>query len=459
MENSTKTGSSSNSSWNDGGEAQSFQGLFENEGHVYSNWGLSRSTRPAVYVEPISYADVQAVVRNIERFPTPVHPVGSLLSVTSTIVNDGGTLLCTRKLDEIVGLELDDARREVVRVQAGCRLKKLNIWLQTHGMEIPFQAEIGEATVGSVAVGDTKESSLDGPGYFSAHVFALTYVNDEGDLRTLSAHKDGPAFHEFKCSFGLSGIVVECQLEVRPATLCKSNISLVAYKSPDDLATGLIRMREECDALLAIVFLHQLASFFDQRYKSGPGSVTPASSQPACDQFRVAKRLAIQHGFDGVDVPQPKGIVYSRHDFVNEYWRPSAGERRLDFQYYEHDIAQIHPVIAESFKFTKSFEEKTGFAPKGWATYFVQRQEKGMKPFGLYSGGPGVSFSFDPFCSNPADPLWQQFVQEYNSVALHLLGGNASPIQTQWLQPGEIKIPRKLARPRFTTKYYEQFLD
>jgi FAD binding domain len=440
-------------------EAQPFQGLLENEGHVYSNWGLSRSTRPAVYVEPISYADVQAVVRDAERFPSPVHPVGSLLSVTSTIVNDGGTMLCTRKLDEIVGLELDERGRQVVRVQAGCRLKKLNMWLQAHSLEIPFQAEIGEASVGSVAVGDTKESSLDGPGYFSAHVLALTYVNDGGDLCTLSAQKDGSVFHEFKCSFGLSGIVVECQLEVRPATLCRSDISLAMYKSPDDLAEGIIHMREESDALFAIVFLHQLASFFDQRYKAGPGSATPASSQPVCDQFRIAKRLAIQHGFDGVEVPQPKGIVYSRHDFVNEYWHPSVDEPRLDFQYYEHDIGQINRVIAESFKFTEAFEKRTGFAPKGWATYFVQRQEKETKPFGLYSGGPGVSFSFDPFCSNPIDPLWQQFLQEYNRLALHGLGANASPIQTQWLQPGDVRIPAKLARPRFTTKYYEQFLD
>ena len=106
---------------------------------------------------------------------------------------------------------------------------------------IPFQAEIGEASIGSVAVGDTKESSLDAPGYFSAHVVALTYVDEEGELRTLSDHADGTTFHEFKCSFGLSGIVVECQLEVRPATLCKSDISIAMFKSPEELATGLIK--------------------------------------------------------------------------------------------------------------------------------------------------------------------------------------------------------------------------
>ena len=138
-------------------------------------------------------------------------------------------MVCTRKLDDVLGLERDASGRQVVRVQAGCRLKKLNMWLQAHGVEVPFQAEIGEATVGSVAVGDTKESSLDGPGYFSAHVVALTYVDEKGELRTLSDHKDGAAFHEFKCSFGLSGIVVECQVEVRPATLCKSDISIAGF--------------------------------------------------------------------------------------------------------------------------------------------------------------------------------------------------------------------------------------
>ncbi|MEA2992284.1 MAG: hypothetical protein QOD40_1204 [Alphaproteobacteria bacterium] len=438
---------------------QTFHGLVENEGRHYTNWGRSRATTPAVYVEPISYADVQAVVRDAERFPTPVSPVGALASVSATIVNDDGTMVCTRKLDDIIGLEHDETGRHVVRVQAGCRLKKLNMWLQSHGVEIPFQAEIGEASVGSVAVGDTKESSLDAAGYFSAHVVAVTYVDEDGELRTLSDHKDGAAFHEFKCSFGLSGIVVECQLEVRPSTLCRSDISLAAFNTPEDLAAGILGRREESDALLAIVFLDQLASFFDQRHKAGFGSTTPSSSQPACDEFRVAKRLAIQHGFEGVEVPQPKGLVYSRHDFVNEYWRPSAEERRLDFQYYEHDIGQLPRVIVESYKFTKAFKEATGYAPNGWATYFVNRPETAKKPFGLYSGGPGVSFSFDPFCSNPAEPRWQRFAQEYNQLAIRTLGGNASPIQTQWLQPGDVKIPKKLARPRFTTKYYSQFLD
>lgn len=438
--------------------ARSFHGLLVEERRTYNNWGLSHSTRPAVYLEPITYADVQTAVRDQERFPNPVHPIGSMLSVSATITNDGGTLLCTRKLDEVLGLERDASGRQLVRVQAGCRLKKLNTWLQRHGVEIAFQAEIGEATVGSVAVGDTKESSLDGPGYFSAHVVGLTYVDERGELCTLSDQADGAAFHEFKCSFGLSGIVVECLLEVRPASLCRSETSIRAFASPQALAEGLNSARLESHALLATVLLQHLAGFFELRYQAGPGAHTPATSQPACEEFRLAKRRAIQHGFKDVVVPEPKGIVYSRHDFVNEYWRPTAEESRLDFQYYEHDLAQLENVIVKTHAFAKNFQERTGFAPNGWATYFVNRPETSKKPFGVYSAGRGVSFSFDPCWSNPTDPLWQEFARSYNQVALHELGGNASPIQTQWLKPGDVAIPRRLARPRFTTPYYEQFL-
>jgi hypothetical protein len=79
-------------------------------------------------------------------------------------------------------------------------------------------------------------------------------------------------------------------------------------------------------------------------------------------------------------------------------------------------------VLVESFRFTKAFQDKTGFAPKGWATFVVNRPERWKKPFGVYSDGPGVSFSFDPFCSNPNDPLWQDFARTYNQLAIHTLG-------------------------------------
>ena len=442
--------------------ARPFQGLLEAEGHVYHNWGRSRETRPAVYVEPISVADVQAVVGDAARFPGPVSVVGGMMSVTETIGNDGGTIVSMRKLDAIQGLERDGAGRQVVRVEAGCRLKKLHLWLQARDLEIPFQAEIGDATVGSVAAGDTKDSSLGGAGYFSAGVVALTYVDETGAVRTLDEPTDPGALAAFKCSYGLSGIIVECLVEVRPAILCRSRFGVVRKDSPEALAATIRERQAGCDAFWATVWLDKLAALCDERFQAGPGAVTPAASQPVFDALRIQRRLTIQHGLSAKALPRPTPppaeIVYSRADGVNEYWRPEATESRLDFQYYEHDLPQLERVIVESHAFTIRFQEAHGFLPNGWILYFVRRGEQAKKPFGLYSGGPGVSFSFDPVFSDPLDPLWQQFAKDYNAVAIHALGGRPSPIQTQWLTPGDLTIPKQLARPRFTTPYYAQFL-
>jgi hypothetical protein len=128
------------------------------------------------------------------------------------------------------------------------------------------------------------------------------------------------------------------------------------------------------------VLLHQLAAFFDRRHRAGLGALTPASSQPACEEYRAALRLAIQRGFDRVAVPQPTGLVYSRADFVNEYWHPTATESRMDFQYYEHDISQLTRVLVESFQFTKRSRHEPGSRRRGGRRFSSREVRRPWSP-------------------------------------------------------------------------------
>jgi hypothetical protein len=72
----------------------------------------------------------------------------------------------------------------------------------------------------------------------------------------------------------------------------------------------------------------------------------------------------------------------STHGLSQGHWHPSADESRLDFQHYEHDLSQLRRVLVESFRFTNSFEARTGFTPTGWATFFVNRPEQRRSPSG-----------------------------------------------------------------------------
>ncbi|WIA42209.1 hypothetical protein OEZ86_009469 [Tetradesmus obliquus] len=53
------------------------------------------------------------------------------------------------------------------------------------------------------------------PGYLSALVTEVTYVDEDGCLVVLSLAKDPSALLAFTCSYGMMGIVVEAVLEVR----------------------------------------------------------------------------------------------------------------------------------------------------------------------------------------------------------------------------------------------------
>lgn len=114
----------------------------------------------------------------------------------------------------VLALEGESSDTVMVRVQAGCSPKAHSLWLSERGYELAYQAEIGNATVGALCTGDSKDSALEGPGYFSAYIRQVTYVNGKGKLISIDEFSTLAELAEFRCSFDLSGIVVECIVAV-----------------------------------------------------------------------------------------------------------------------------------------------------------------------------------------------------------------------------------------------------
>ena len=220
----------------------------------YWNWNRSRVTTPLHAIEIKTYQEVQAIVRDDFRFPGPVLAVGSMHSVTDVIVNDKGTLMLMSSLSSVLGLEGEGSDSVMVRVQAGCSLKALSIWLAQRGYELPYQAEIGNATVGALCTGDSKDSVLDGPGYFSAYVRQVTYVDGEGELISIDEFANPAELAEFRCSFGLRGIVVECLVAVCKLRLYCSRFSVHRFTGAEELSAAIQARIVEGQAFQEIYF-------------------------------------------------------------------------------------------------------------------------------------------------------------------------------------------------------------
>jgi len=424
----------------------------------YWNWNRSRVTTPSRVIEVKTYQEVQAIVRDDFRFPGPVLAVGSMHSVTDAIVNDKGTLMLMIGLSSILGLEGEESDLVMVRVQAGCSLKALSIWLAERRYELAYQAEIGNATVGALCTGDSKDSVLDGPGYFSAYVRQVTYVDGEGELISINEFSNPAELAEFRCSFGLRGIVVECLVAVCKLRLYCSSFSVHRFTCAEDLSTAIQARIVEDQAFQANLLLPELAAGFavrslaDKEMKQAPEMLFSA------EQYREERQRFVQQGGLGTKPNPPPSLIHYRWQLINDFAPINELLPRLDFQLYEHDLSTLKEVLVETLGFVKLFQALNNFKPHGWALYAVNRGLTSAKPYGLYSGGIGTSIILDPYFSNPLDEHWREFCKKYNRFAIDTLGARVSPVQTQWLNQGDFSISKKMAHPRLTTNYYSDLL-
>src|SRR5262249_32530995 len=67
-----------------------------------TNWFGSITSSPQVVVEVGSVEEIVSILKDHDRYPTPVRAVGSNHSTTPCGVAEGGTLIVTRDMDRIL---------------------------------------------------------------------------------------------------------------------------------------------------------------------------------------------------------------------------------------------------------------------------------------------------------------------------------------------------------------------
>ena len=104
--------------------------------------------------------DIQRIVRDRERYPSPVRVKGSHHSTTNCIVAEGGTVVDITGMNQILDI---DKQSRTITMQAGVLHIDAARELEKHGLQFYVNVELGNLTVGSGACGGTKDAS-----YFSS---------------------------------------------------------------------------------------------------------------------------------------------------------------------------------------------------------------------------------------------------------------------------------------------------
>lgn len=182
------------------------------DGPRVTSWFGDFYSQPRVLVKPTKVEEIVEVLKNPDKYPSPVRAVGSVHSVTRCTVADGGTMIDMTGLNRIVQIGAD-----TVTVQGGALYIDVAKELQKHNLQFYVNIELGNMTIGSGACCGTKDGSFPGQfGQVNAYVTSIKLVTPAGELMEITEEKDPELLQAMRSSYGLLGIVYEATLRVRP---------------------------------------------------------------------------------------------------------------------------------------------------------------------------------------------------------------------------------------------------
>ena len=177
----------------------------------FRNWARTQSCRPSRYYQPESEEALCAIVAEASEVGARIRVVGAGHSWSDIVLTDQWLI----NLDRYGGLLEVDKEGLTVTVEAGMRLRDLNLALAKHGLSLSAQGSVAEQSIGGLIGTGTHGTGIDYPN-FSAMVRALRIVDASGRVQALDPG-DGERFSAACLSLGALGIVSTVTLSVEPA--------------------------------------------------------------------------------------------------------------------------------------------------------------------------------------------------------------------------------------------------
>ncbi|MFF5080667.1 D-arabinono-1,4-lactone oxidase [Actinoplanes sp. NPDC000266] len=193
------------------------------------NWGGNQQAIAADVLTPGTVDEVAAHVKDASGNGRKVKAVGSGHSFTAiAVANDQRMVL--HRLNELISVQGD-----LVTVQAGMPLAKLNALLAEHGLAMPNLGDIDAQTVaGAISTGTHGTGASHCT--LASCVEGVKIVNGSGEVLTIGAGEE--LFQAARIGLGALGILVEVTLRCVPA------FTLLADERPMALADVLAGLDE-----------------------------------------------------------------------------------------------------------------------------------------------------------------------------------------------------------------------
>lgn len=404
---------------------------------VLPNWNSSAISHPQVIVSPRNVAELIAVIKNRQKYPSPLRVAGHRHSMSPCFATTGTQVLMRHFNDIQV-----DLAAETITVGANVTMLQIRAALNPHGMQALVTPEIGNATAGSVACSGTKDSSLgaSGLGQISSMVRAVKLVNARGEVESINAEDDPEKMFYIRSSNGLFGVLFEVTFGIQKRIALNyryASFPLDRLPTREEIFAG-------ADAVLAFMTQYSNRIVVERRY------IVPDDRpiSPFSQLKRKTRDKLWEVGATSLTTLLPFTWFYYVMDRLLVGWLRSLGLlggfrayrdqsmlnfkfkrwHYLDFTFWAIPMSRWAEFVPAYVRFCADYQQRTGFRTSLLSeVYFIQPDTHSILSF-----CPDEEiFTCDSVNTNANDPRWIEFNKQYNQMAAQFGG---KPVFTQTKQ-------------------------
>ncbi|MDB6099755.1 MAG: L-gulonolactone oxidase [Gammaproteobacteria bacterium] len=396
--------------------------------------------RPRLVLRLKRFEDLPSLLEKTKSYPTPIRMVGADYSQTRCVGGDGGTTVDTSALDRI--LEFGET---TVRAQAGVRVHALVKALAERGQELPLTPEMGQISLGAMAVSTLPQASYqDGLAQLSSCICEVKLITPQGKQMTVT-DKERDLMRVLRSSFGLLGVVHEVVVRVRPLTPVKIDYQVMTLKEfaaryPKLIsAPGALRLhvspfhdRITIERRLLDESAEINRSGIWQIKKSVMRNVLPAFGSTVGSVLAApGLRNAVLSGMHRALSGGTKGVMMYSHEWMRDMPK-EAWKARHTYSMWAFPQADYPKVVSGYFDFCKSYYKQHRYRGNVVSGASRLHQDRGSLFSASYSG---PMFTLEP--SSSGEQGWDDFLIDFNDFASSY-GGTPTFNQTRALQPEHV---------------------
>ena len=417
------------------------------------NWKRSITYYARSVEEVESVDDIVRIVKDKEKYPSPVRARGSHHSTTRCIEAEQGTVIDIRKMNKILNI---DKAAKTITMQAGVLHIDAARELEKNGLQFYVNVEIGNLTVGSGACGGTKDASYfseaEGKyefGQVASYVIGIKAVQPDGEILEVTEADPG-LLEVMRSSYGMLGVIFEVTYRVRE--IKPMAVEHISYHV-DEFAERLTELIEKNRSMMLYLFPFLDRVVVEFRFDgSGPiksnswqwrlrnwvwKTVGPFVGMTASlyipfkairywliDQFnRIARIILIR---------VLRGCRTSPADQIIRY-PETAGYSSYTFSIWSFPREEYPQTIRAYFKFCKDYFKQNGYRCDMLNVGYSIAQDRSSL-FSYTRNGPALTL--DPVSTGLTG--WNEFLTSYNEFCIQ---HNGTPLfnQSRGITPSQAK--------------------